>query len=104
MAIKQYRRLQVKDKDLQLVQDAVEQSLRTLTDIAFIDGRLIEDEELASGDNIIDHKLNRNLRGYIIVKTTASIDVYDKQTTNATPTKTLVLNSSAAATASIWVF
>ena len=104
MAIEKYRSTQVKSRELKLMQDAVAKVFRGITDIAILQGRLVEDYSLASGDNTIEHKLDREVRGYLIVKATASINVYDKQASNSTPTRTLVLNSSAAATASIWIF
>ena len=65
---------------------------------------ILKDIALVSGDNTINHKLGRKLQGYIIVGINAAATIYDKQATNQMPQLTLVLNSSAPATAQILVF
>lgn len=60
---------------------------------------------LASGDNTINHLLGRPLQGWFVVRMqTAGVALYDKQSTNQMPDKTLVLNSSGVATISLMVF
>lgn len=65
---------------------------------------LITDVVLATGDNVINHLLGRKLRGWIVILKSANVDIYDKQSTNQMTDKTLVLNSSGAATISLEVF
>lgn len=99
-----FRRTQTTDPAIRQLQDATERTVNSIAGRRIVDGVLIEDIELSSGDNTIEHKLGRILRGYIVVRRSAACDVYDKQDTNDLDDKTLILNSSAAATVALWVF
>jgi hypothetical protein len=57
-----------------------------------------------NGDNVISHKLGQTLTGYIVILNSASATFFDKQNTNPSPDRTLILNSSAATTISLLVF
>lgn len=59
---------------------------------------------LASGDNTINHTLGAPLQGYLVVMNSASTTFYDKQNTNPSPERTLVLNASGITTVSLLVF
>ncbi len=67
-------------------------------------GALIEGVVVASGDNVINHTLQRRLQGYFVVMNSAAVTFYDKQKTNQRPDLTLVLNATGAATISLYVF
>jgi hypothetical protein len=67
-------------------------------------GNVLDGLVLAAGDNVINHRLQRPLQGYVVVRNNAAVTFYDKQTTNQTPQLTLVLNSSGVATISLYVF
>jgi hypothetical protein len=67
-------------------------------------GQLLTGIPLASGTNTINHGLGRQLRGYFIVMNSASATFYDNQSTNQMPQLTLILNSSAPTTVSLYVF
>ena len=69
-----------------------------------VNSLILKDVVLAAGDNIINHRLGRKLQGYIVIGINAAATIYDKQSTNQMPQLTLVLNSSAPATAQILVF
>jgi len=69
-----------------------------------VNSLILKDVVLAAGDNTINHRLGRKLQGYLIVGINAAATIYDKQSTNQMPQLTLVLNSSAPATAQILVF
>ena len=59
---------------------------------------------LAVGDNVIPHTLNRTLQGWNVIRINAAAALYDKQATNNSADRNLVLNSSAIATVSLEVF
>lgn len=69
-----------------------------------IGGNLLSSIVLAIGDNTINHGLGRALVGWIITRGTAASTFFDKQATNTRANLTLVLNSSAVTTVSIYVF
>lgn len=51
---------------------------------------------LINGTTVINHLLGRKLIGWKVIGITAAATIYDKQATNQTPDKTLVLVSNAA--------
>lgn len=59
---------------------------------------------LVNGTATINHGLGRKLVGWRIIGINAAATVHDNQANNATPDLTLLLVSSAAATANIEVF
>lgn len=71
---------------------------------SIVSGVLLNNVHLINGVTVVNHTLGRNLRGYIIVLQNASANIYDSQDTNQMPNLTLVLNSSAAVTVSLWCF
>lgn len=67
-------------------------------------GHLVEHVLLGSGANVVNHGLQRNLLGWLVVRKNAAITLYDTQASNQTPALTLNLVASGAATISLWVF
>lgn len=65
---------------------------------------ILKNVSLASGDNVINHKLGRKLQGWKIVRQRASATLYDKQDANQSPQLTLALNASGAVVVDIEVF
>lgn len=97
-------RVRASDPATQRFADDVTETLNPLFRLPILNGRLIEGTVLASGDNSISHGLGRKLLGWIPVRCSAAVDLYDKQGTNTVPDKLLVLNASADVTVSLWVF
>lgn len=67
-------------------------------------GLLLSSIPVVAGTNIINHKLGRKLRGYMIVMNSGNVTFYDRQQTNQMPELTLDLVSSGIATISLYVF
>lgn len=65
---------------------------------------LLKNIALASGANVVNHKLGRALQGWYIVRLRASATVYDTQDSNQTPNLTLNLTASAPVTVDLVVF
>ncbi len=79
-------------------------SLNPLLSNPLTDGLILPGVLLATGSNVINHKLGRKLQGYFVILKNANITVYDTQTTNQTPEATLKLVASGAGTVSLYVF
>ncbi len=94
------------DRTVDTLQTNVEQATAGLLKGIIKDGVLVTSVVLASGDNKVPHKLQRPIRGYIIVTKNANVDIYDKLITQSTSDKNifLPLNSSGAVTISLWIF
>lgn len=84
----------------QRTRDAINQALAPL-----LDGHLLENIGLTGGvDATISHSLGRKLRGWFLVRSTATGTVFDKQDANDAPELTLVLQTATTKTISLWVF
>lgn len=69
------------------------------------DGLLLKSVVLSTGViNAVEHKLGRELSGWIIVRKRANAQVWDSQDTNIFKTKSLALECSANVTIDLWVF
>lgn len=102
--MKSFKKVQTQNQDLNSVQSNIEQFVKPLVSNALLDSVILKNINLEVGDNQIDHKLGRELLGWVIVKTSAASAIYDKQSTNSNSSKLLILNASVATTVSILVF
>lgn len=71
---------------------------------SLVGGRLIEEIDVVSGNNVINHGLAEELQGYLVVKNNANVTFYDRQQVNPRPQLTLILVASGPATISLYVF
>lgn len=95
---------QTGDKNLTLLQNRWVPILNPLLAAPLANANLLPGIVLTTGLNVINHKLQQKLQGYIIVLNSAGITYYDDQATNQTPDLTLKLVASGPATVSIVVF
>lgn len=92
------------DRPFQMMQNQWASILTPVLNSPIVNGRLITGQALINGATTINHRLDRKLQGWVIVGNNAAATIYDSQTTNTMPDKTLILNSSAACIVAIWVF
>ncbi len=102
MANKAFKKTYTENQDLNNMQENVEEVVAPLLKNPLLDGQVLSNIELTTGSNSISHKLGRKLQGWLIVDKDDVADVYRE--TSPTPTLTLVLNSSANVTISLYVF
>ena len=101
-ALVPYQRELTDSRQLESVQDRVEEFLRQVYASDIITGRLIEDVAISSASTTtIEHKLGRTPRGVILVKTSAQCDLW--QPTPADD-KSLYVRTSVSGTFNLWVF
>jgi len=91
------------DPDLERAQSSIKKFVQPIEDCILLDGRHIEAVELLANDNKIEHKLNRQPRGWILC------DVYDAVAAplvyrTAWDDKTITLWASLKCYVSLWVF
>lgn len=67
-------------------------------------GLILENVNLSSGINTINHTLGRALQGWIVVRQNAAATFYDNQSANIMPALTLILHASGTVTIAIYVF
>ena len=86
MAIKRYKKFYISPynplaRELNTVQDSIEQVINPLADSRIVDGNYIKEIDLThSVDNLIEHKLGREPLGWIVVRKFAAIDIYESLT------------------------
>ena len=99
--MKKYKKLSSKDPVIRQLQDNVEQVINPVLNKAIINGILIKDVVLTTGNiHKVSHKLSRKPLGYIVIKRNANSVVWD----SAIDSKTISLNCSANVTIDLWVF
>lgn len=86
-------------------QDNVASAIELLPSVEIIQGRLVKNVNLKTGqNNAIEHKLARTLLGWYIVRKKSAADIWDTQDSNKTPALTLNLTCNADVQVDIWVF
>lgn len=97
--------LHTDDKDVLLLQTTWSTQLNPLLAQPISSGQILKSVVLASGANIINHKLSRKLQGWFLVRVHNNFaQIYDTQDSNLTPQLTLLLNASTGVTVDIFVF
>lgn len=97
---------QVKDPELARVQSNVELSLRSLSEVPLLDGRLIKGLEFTGNTTLrVQHRLGRPFNGYIVVSTNEKVVLKIVDSENQDPAQYIPLQTNTYdATISLWVF
>lgn len=103
MDVKSLKTISPESYELDKVQRNVNDWTNQLTTNPLLSGTLIENITITTGNNVINHKLNRNIRGWIVTDTDSNITLY-KASTQTIPTRTLTLVSSGNGTVSLYIF
>lgn len=88
------------DLVLEQLQRNIEEFLRASIPDWLASGEDLGELVLATGDNVINHKLQRMPLGYLILDQNAGVIVYRAAATD----RTITLNASAAVTLKVWVY
>lgn len=84
------------------MQDSIEKSLNGLVQSSIVSGTLLKDISLSGTAKRVEHKLNREPLGYIIIRQNANAVIFEQDEVR----KDIFLNLQASAnvTVSLWVF
>ena len=106
--LKAFRKIRVKEQQLDDVQSNIANTLIPVLKSLIIDGTLVKDIDLISGVNRVSHMLGRVPEGWLIVDRNTAATVFRTTPTSAantiTDSSTISLTSSGAVTVSIWFF
>lgn len=103
--VKTLKKVESDTPDLTKIQENVSQAIAPAVKSPIIDGTLLRNIKLETGkNNDVDHKLDRNLRGWMIIRQRAEANIWDLQDSNTLSKKTLRLRCSANVTVDLWVF
>jgi hypothetical protein len=89
---------------LDLLQTKWAQELDPVLKFPPVKGVLLKSIALTTGTNVVNHRLSRNLQGWVITRIKSAATIYDQQDSNQTPALTLILVSSADAVIDLWVY
>ncbi len=92
------------DQSLSMLQTTWANVLNPVIANPIAQGTLLTGVALSTGANVINHMLQRKLRGWVLVRQRALTAVYDTQDSNKIPDLTLQLTASAPAVVDIYVF
>jgi hypothetical protein len=92
------------DIEINRLQDNVGDGFNTVLNAGILDYNIVSNQVLAVGDNIVNHKLGRAVIGWFIIRKRGPGNFYDKQDSNPTPTKNIVINSDSAVTVDFYFF
>lgn len=100
-----FKKTGAKDKELQKVQQNIENAIAPIIRKEIVDGVLLKNVCLDPGvSNEVKHGLGRIPLGWIIVRKRADSRIWDIQDFNANPSKTLSLAVSHSVKVDIWIF
>lgn len=103
MSIGKFKQIKSDDYELMRVQDNVNAALIPIQTAQIIDGQVLKNISLITGQpNIINHKLNRNLVGYIVIRKDTNADVWDSS--SSTPALTILLYTDVNCKVDLYVF
>ena len=103
--IRAFRKIRAKEFELNQVQDSIEQTFKSVLSVPLLNGVLIRSINLTSGTtNRIEHKLGRNLIGYLVLRKDAPATIYDTKSSAVSDKDFLLLSTTQNTTIDIWVF
>lgn len=92
------------NKQMSLMQTAWARLIEPLLNNPLNKGSLLQDVQLSTGNNNVNHLLGRKLQGWCIVRQRGPGLIYDLQDTNSMPQLTLILNSTTSVSVDLYVF
>ena len=104
-SVANFKKVGTNDRELQKVQQNVENAITTIIRKEIIDGVLLKNVCLEPGiSNEIKHGLGRAPQGWSIARKRADARIWDIQDFNRNPTKTLSITCSHLVTVDIWIY
>jgi hypothetical protein len=104
MSLPAFEKLRTGVDNLDRLQDRLLKVLSALLRLPLLDGQLVEDLALTSGLNNLNHGLGRSLRGYLVVRASADVRLWDDDAASSAPQLFHRIQASAPATVTLWVF
>lgn len=89
------------DSTMARIVDSIREVFRTILSKEILDGQLVV-ANLVVGSNLLQHKLQREYQGWIVVRKTNGSIIYEE--TSPDVTNYLKLNSSIIGEVTLWVF
>lgn len=98
--MKAFLKIFTSDKSLQRLQDNVSNAISEILRVPLLDGRLFSQTFTASTDTIVEHKLQREPLGWIILGKNATSDVWEV----SKDARFITLRTDQNVTITFWIF
>jgi hypothetical protein len=102
--VKTFKKVYSSDQVMMRVQDSITDSIQSLTKIPILEANLVANVSVSTTATGVEHGLNRQPLGFIVVDRTSNTQVWRSATPSAAPEKLLMLEASATTTISILIF
>lgn len=96
--------VQSDDRNMNQLQQNISTAVTPLLRNPVLNGIILDNVSLVMGANSVQHKLNRKLQGWVLVRVRNDATIYDTQDSNPTPEVTLHLVASADVIVNLYVF
>jgi hypothetical protein len=97
-------KLNTGDQTIARLQSLIDRALQQIVNLnPFFRGSLLE-VSLTTADLPVDHLLNREYRGFLVVRLRGDARIWESSTPNAAPSQKIILKASGAVDATVWVF
>jgi hypothetical protein len=98
--MKSFLKIFTSDKELQRLQDNVSNAISEILRVPVLDGLLLTQTFTASVDTAIEHKLQREPLGWIVVGKNATSDIWEVSKDQ----RFLTLRTDQTVTVTFWIF
>ncbi len=98
--MKFFRKIQATDREVQALQNQVEQVLNPVLKNILLDGVIITDIDISTAGAEVEHKLNRKPLGWFLVDNTTESTIWR----TGWDQRIITFDASATSVFSIWVF
>lgn len=103
--LKKFAKNQATDQTLNQVQDALVGCLNPLLTNPLLDYVIVTGVALKAGTTTIANPILRNIQGLIVIRKNGFADIHTgSNSVNPTPTKTIIISSSAAVLVDLYIF
>jgi hypothetical protein len=99
-----FKKFNSENREIVLLQANVESAFSQNIVSGLNNGILLENVELESGDNSVNHKLGRKIKGALVVAGGDGATIYNKILTDTELETKFTVNASADCTVNLWVF
>lgn len=104
-SIKAYKKIRSDRQDLNQVQDRISDVFDDISSAEIINGVLLKSVSLVTGqENLVQHKLGRKFRGYLVIAKSDNSVIWDNNSTVNMPSKYVDLRCSANVVVDLWIF
>ena len=99
------KQIDPQNESITQTQSNVNTAVKQIANSPIIDGVIVENIDVGTGDTVVNHELGREPLGWIVVRKNEAGEVYESTTVNKNRDKFLLLRGSTATTnTNFWIF